>query len=149
MLGRFFGELVSDGEGYSIYRFQMLAWTVALVVVFLADVYDDLDMPSFGPELLYLLGLSSGTFVAHRMPEVLRDHARADLGAIQNRFGSVISNLATTSENLSASRSRIRDTDYARETAELTRAQILQQAGTAMVAQANQVPQSVLTLLQG
>lgn len=78
VLGRFFGELVSDGEGYSIYRFQMLAWTVALVVVFLADVYDDLDMPSFGPELLYLLGLSSGTFVAHRMPEVLRDHARAD-----------------------------------------------------------------------
>lgn len=78
VLGRFFGELVSDGEGYSIYRFQMLAWTVALVVVFLADVYDDLDMPSFGPELLYLLGLSSGTFVAHRMPEVLRDHTRPD-----------------------------------------------------------------------
>ncbi len=74
--------------------------------------------------------------------------ARADLGAIQNRFGSVISNLATTSENLSASRSRIRDTDYARETAELTRAQILQQAGTAMLAQANQVPQNVLSLLR-
>ena len=75
--------------------------------------------------------------------------ARADLGAIQNRFMSVISNLNTTSENLSASRSRIRDTDYAKETAELTRTQILQQAGTAMLAQANQVPQSVLTLLQG
>ena len=74
--------------------------------------------------------------------------ARADLGAIQNRFASVVSNLNTTSENLAASRSRIRDTDYARETAELTRTQILQQAGTAMLAQANQIPQNVLSLLR-
>ncbi len=74
--------------------------------------------------------------------------ARADLGAIQNRFSSVVANLQTSSENLSASRSRIRDTDFARETAELTRTQILQQAGTAMLAQANQVPQNVLTLLR-
>ncbi|MBX4298970.1 flagellin, partial [Mycobacterium tuberculosis] len=58
--------------------------------------------------------------------------SRADMGAIQNRFTSTIANLGTTSENLSASRSRIRDTDYAKETAELTRTQILQQAGTAM-----------------
>ncbi len=75
--------------------------------------------------------------------------ARADLGAIQNRFSSVIANLTTNSENLTASRSRIRDADYARETAELTRTQILQQAGTAMLAQANQIPQNVLTLLRG
>jgi flagellin len=75
--------------------------------------------------------------------------SRADLGAVQNRFTSVIQNLNTTSENLSASRSRIRDADYARETAELTRTQILQQAGTAMLAQANQIPQNVLTLLRG
>ena len=75
--------------------------------------------------------------------------ARADLGAVQNRFTSVVANLNTTSENLSASRSRIRDADYARETAELTRTQILQQAGTAMLAQANQIPQNVLTLLRG
>ena len=74
--------------------------------------------------------------------------SRAELGAIQNRFSSVISNLNTTSENLSASRSRIRDTDFAKETAELTRTQILNQAGTAMLAQANQVPQSVLSLLR-
>ena len=74
--------------------------------------------------------------------------ARADLGAIQNRFTSTIANLNTTSENLSAARSRIRDVDYAQETAELTRGQILQQAGTAMLAQANQVPQNVLRLLQ-
>ena len=74
--------------------------------------------------------------------------ARADMGAVQNRFTSVIANLQTTSENLSASRSRIRDTDFAAETAELTRTQILQQAGVAMLAQANQVPQGVLSLLR-
>ena len=74
--------------------------------------------------------------------------ARADMGAIQNRFQSTIANLSTTSENLSASRSRIRDTDYAKETAELTRTQILQQAGTAMLSQANSSTNSVLSLLK-
>jgi flagellin len=74
--------------------------------------------------------------------------SRAELGAYQNRFDSVITNLQTTSENLSASRSRIQDADFAAETANLSRAQILQQAGTAMVAQANQLPQGVLALLR-
>ena len=73
--------------------------------------------------------------------------SRANLGAIQNRFDSVVSNLQVNSENLSASRSRIMDADFAQETANLSRSQILQQAGTAMVAQANQLPQSVLKLL--
>ncbi|MCF6252464.1 MAG: hypothetical protein L3J75_14545 [Methylococcaceae bacterium] len=75
------------------------------------------------------------------------DSNRADLGAIQNRFTSTISNLSVSIENISAARSRIQDTDFASETAELTRNQILQQAGTAMLAQANQLPQSVLSLL--
>ncbi|MCB1666987.1 MAG: flagellin [Porticoccaceae bacterium] len=74
--------------------------------------------------------------------------SRASLGAIQNRFESVIASIQTTSENLSASRSRILDADFAAETANLTRAQILQQAGTAMLAQANALPQNVLALLQ-
>ena len=74
---------------------------------------------------------------------------RANFGAIQNRFESTISNLQTTSENLSASRSRIQDADFAAETAALTRAQILQQAGVAMLAQANAQPQNVLALLRG
>ena len=74
--------------------------------------------------------------------------ARATLGAYQNRFSSVVTNLQTASENLSASRSRIQDTDFASETANLTRAQILQQAGTAMLAQANALPQNVLALLK-
>lgn len=73
---------------------------------------------------------------------------RASLGAIQNRFTSVIASLATTSENLTASRGRIQDADFAAETANLTRSQILQQAGTAMLAQANSGPQSVLSLLK-
>jgi flagellin len=74
--------------------------------------------------------------------------ARASLGALQNRFSSVVATLSTTSENLSASRSRILDTDFAAETANMTRAQILQQAGTAILAQANSVPQNVLSLLR-
>jgi flagellin len=74
---------------------------------------------------------------------------RAALGAIQNRFASTISNLQITTENLSASRSRIQDTDFASETANLTRGQILQQAGTAMLAQANSLPNGVLSLLRG
>ena len=74
---------------------------------------------------------------------------RAKLGAIQNRFSSTIENLHTSSENLSASRSRIQDADFAAETANLARAQVLQQAGTAMIAQANQLPQQVLSLLKG
>ena len=74
--------------------------------------------------------------------------SRGNLGAIQNRFTSVVNSLQTTSENLSASRSRIQDADFAAETANLSRAQVLQQAGTAMVAQANQLPQGVLALLR-
>jgi flagellin len=73
---------------------------------------------------------------------------RAKFGAIQSRFESTIANLSTNAENLTAARSRVRDTDFAQETAELTRAQILQQAGMAMLAQANVAPQNVLSLLQ-
>ncbi len=73
---------------------------------------------------------------------------RADLGAVQNRFESTVSNLQNISENMSATRSRIMDADFAEETSNMTRSQILQQAGTSMLAQANQVPQNVLTLLQ-
>jgi flagellin len=75
--------------------------------------------------------------------------SRASLGAYQNRFASVVTSLQTTSENLAASRSRIQDTDFAAETASLTRGQILQQAGTAMLAQANSLPNGVLALLRG
>ena len=75
--------------------------------------------------------------------------ARATMGSIQSRFEALISNLQITTENLTASRSRIQDADFAEETAKLTRSQILQQAGTAMLAQANSAPQNVLSLLRG
>ncbi len=74
---------------------------------------------------------------------------RASLGALQSRFETTVSSLSTSSENLSAARSRIQDADFAQETANLSRAQVLQQAGTAMIAQANQLPQQVLSLLKG
>lgn len=74
--------------------------------------------------------------------------ARSTLGAVQNRFTALVTNLQTANENLSASKSRIMDTDFAAETASLTKNQILQQAGTAMLSQANQLPQGVLRLLQ-
>jgi len=76
------------------------------------------------------------------------DSLRSELGAIQNRFQSTIANLANTVNNLSAARSRIEDADYAVEVSNMTRAQILQQAGTSVLAQANQVPQTVLSLLR-
>ncbi|QDQ88739.1 flagellin FliC [Alcaligenaceae bacterium SJ-26] len=76
------------------------------------------------------------------------DEARSNLGAIQNRFQSTIANLNNTINNLSNARSRIEDADYATEVSNMTRAQILQQAGTSVLAQANQVPQTVLSLLR-
>ena len=75
------------------------------------------------------------------------DQQRSELGAVQNRFESAITNLQTNETNLSSARSRIEDADYATEVSNMTRAQILQQAGTSVLAQANQVPQSVLSLL--
>jgi flagellin len=76
------------------------------------------------------------------------DALRSSLGAVQNRFDSVIANLGTTVTNLSSSRSRIEDADYAVEVSNMTRAQILQQAGTSVLAQANQTTQGVLSLLR-
>ena len=104
----------------------------------------------------FVQGLDITTFAgAQRALEVVDkaltavNSSRADMGAIQNRFSSVVANLSSNSENLSAARSRIQDADFAKETAQLTRNQILQQAGTAMLAQANQSPSSVMSLLQG
>jgi flagellin len=76
------------------------------------------------------------------------DSQRSDLGAVQNRFDNTIANLQSISENVSAARGRIQDTDFAAETATLSKNQILQQAGTAILAQAKQLPQAVLSLLQ-
>jgi flagellin len=79
----------------------------------------------------------------------LLNSERAKLGALQARFESTVSNTQAASENLTASRGRIQDADFAKETAALSRAQVLQQAANAMLAQANQAPQQVLQLLRG
>jgi len=96
------------------------------------------------------VNLSAVTNVVNAIDAALNqvDDTRAQLGAIQNRFAATIANLTNAIENQSAAKSRIMDADFAMETANLSRAQILQQAGTAMLAQANVAPQSVLGLLQ-
>ncbi|MCP4302011.1 MAG: flagellin FliC, partial [Gammaproteobacteria bacterium] len=94
--------------------------------------------------------VSNANFAIARVDSALSDVSglRGNLGAIQNRFESTIVNLQTVSENLAASRGRIQDADFAAETAALTKAQILQQAGVAVLSQANAQPQLALSLLQ-
>ena len=125
------------------------------------DVFQDAGTPgtaaagTYGAQLQAANAMDVSTTESAKRTLALVDSAltavndqRARFGALQNRFESTISNLAATSENLSAARSRIRDTDFAAETANLTRNQILQQAGTAMLSQANALPQQVLSLLR-
>ncbi|MEP1213763.1 MAG: flagellin [Marinobacter sp.] len=100
----------------------------------------DLDISTFG-------GAQKALEIADAALEEVTT-ARADMGAVQNRFSSTIANLATTSENLSAANSRILDADFAAETAKLSKSQVLQQAGISVLAQANARPQQVLSLLQ-
>jgi flagellin len=100
-----------------------------------------------GVDISTVTGANAALDVADRALDVLNSN-RATLGAVQSRFESTINRLTTTSENLSAARSRIQDADFAAETAALTRNQILQQAGVAILAQANQQPQLALQLLR-
>ncbi len=97
-----------------------------------------------------ILTATNSDAAIHRIDSALSDvdSLRGTFGAIQSRFESTVSSLETSSENLSAARSRIQDADFAAETAKMSKAQVLQQAGTSMLAQANQQPQSVLALLQ-
>ena len=97
-----------------------------------------------------ILTVAGASIAMARMDSAIQsiNNMRADFGAIQNRLESAVRNMENVIENQSAARSRIQDADFARETANLTRTQILQQAGTAMLAQANQLPQNVLSLLQ-
>ena len=114
------------------------------------------DTISVDAAAVSLTGTTLGTDITAANAEIAKldadidtiSTARSNWGATQNRFESVITNLRVGSENSAASRGRIMDADYATETANLSRAQVLQQAGTAMVAQANQAPQSVLALLR-
>lgn len=132
------------------------------VTTAVADVFQDASAPgvaaagTYGAQLQATNAMDVTTFDAAQRTLSIVDSAlmaindqRARFGALQNRLESTISNLQSTSENLSASRSRIRDADFASETAAMTRSQILQQAGVAMLSQANALPNQVLSLLRG
>ena len=101
---------------------------------------EDINVTSFGDSQLALRVIDNAINAVNS--------SRADLGALQSRFENAVANIQITGENISAARGRIIDADFAKETSNLSRAQILQQAGTAMVAQANQIPQGVLSLLR-
>ncbi len=132
--------------------FQVGAGTVADVDT-ITVAAADMDMASIMTDLT-ALDISADGDAARAAMDTLDTQitvvttGRAVMGAVQNRFDSVIANLATSSENLSSARGRIMDADFASETMNLSRAQILQQAGTAMISQANQLPQQVLSLLR-
>jgi len=117
---------------------------------------DNVDRGNGASDLKSVADLDISTFEGAQLAIKTADAAlasvngqRAEYGALQSRFESAISNLSSSTENLSASRSRIVDTDFASETANMTRGQILQQAGTSMLAQANSLPNGVLSLLRG
>lgn len=131
------------------------------VTTAVADVFQDAATPgtaaagTYGAQLQATNAVDVTSYDAAQRTLSIVDAAlstvnsqRANFGALQNRLESTMSNLQSTSENLSASRSRIRDADFAAESANLTRSQILQQAGVAMLAQANQLPNNVLSLLR-
>ena len=103
------------------------------------------DISTSGAAAAVLATASGGAGMDADIATVIK--ARSSMGAVQNRFESVIENISSYKEGLQAARSRITDTDYAKATADMARNQVLQQAGIAMVAQANQIPQSVLRLI--
>ena len=114
------------------------------------DIPNDASTSEVGIDTLSIETVAGAWLAIQSIDDALDqvNGARATLGAVQSRFENAVSNIMVQSENVAAARGRIMDADFAMETANLSRAQILQQAGTAMVAQANQLPQQVLQLLQ-
>jgi flagellin len=141
----------TGGDGAGLFTFQVGASNITtdIISVTMGNMKTGVDTPVAG---LSIAGTdSAGALAAMDALDLAIDSvttSRASYGAVQNRFESVIASQSVTSENLTAARSRIMDADFAVETAALSRAQILQQAGNAMVAQANQQPQQVLALLR-
>jgi flagellin len=147
--------LGSTGEAETGRVFQIGANTTAndVITVTTTDMAQNADISSVTSATASIGGTSSADDLKGVIDKIdtainTVNSQRAMYGAVQSRFDSVISNLQVSTENQSAARSRIMDADFATETANLSRAQILQQAGNAMIAQANQLPQQVLRLLQ-
>lgn len=146
----FNGQNILDGSS-ATFSFQVGANNLATdqIDVTMSDLATDVDTPVSALDISG--ATNAGALAAMDALDDALDSvttARANFGAVQNRFETVVSNLMVTSENLTSARARIMDADFATETANLSRAQILQQAGTAMVAQANQAPNLVMQLLR-
>jgi flagellin len=140
-VGKATGQLTLDSDkSFGVTAGNTTDFFLAVTGAAQIQKVSDMDVATFGAAQRTLSIVDSALAIVNGQ--------RAKYGAVQTRFETTINNLQATAENLSASRSRIRDTDFAQETAQLTRAQILQQAGTAMLAQANQIPNTVLTLLR-
>jgi flagellin len=138
-----FNGIAIIGAGAGAQTFQVGANNGDTILVTTADV----SAAAAGGDILDVTNANLALTAVDTAMDLVTTN-RALYGATQNRFQSVINNLSVAAENQAAARSRIMDADFAMETANLTRLQIMQQAGTAMVAQANAIPQSVLTLLQ-
>jgi flagellin len=147
---KFNGTSLLDGST-ATFTFQVGAGTAATDTIAVSSV--DVSGTASAVAALDISGATAAgaTSAIDALDTAISDvtTGRANMGAVQNRFDSVISNLQVSSENLAAARGRIMDADFASETSNLSRAQILQQAGTAMIAQANQLPQQVMQLLRG
>ncbi|HEX6363419.1 MAG TPA: flagellin [Albitalea sp.] len=143
-------RLDADGSAVAVALVGFAATTTGLVANATAIANDDATS-SAGIQALSVITVEDAWLAIKQIDDSLIQvsDARAALGAVQSRFENAVSNIAIQSENTAAARGRIMDADFAAETANLSRAQILQQAGTAMVAQANQLPQQVLSLLKG
>lgn len=128
------------GSGVDLAAATTGGTSIALVENTTANKVEDVDIGT-------VLGAQTAVITIDQAIQKI-DAQRADLGAVQNRFENTIANLQNIAENVSAARGRIQDTDFAAETAALSKNQIMQQAGTAILAQANQLPQAVLSLLQ-
>jgi flagellin len=139
-----FGSTALIDGTYTAQAFQVGALASETISVTIANS----DAATLGVDALDLDAAAGAAITAVDSAIADVSAERAKLGAVQNRFESIVNNLSVTTENLTASESRIRDTDMAKEMAAFTRNQILSQAGTAMLAQANAIPQAVLRLLQ-
>ena len=147
------GTAAADGNGVISYGTLTLSSGTGFTVAGTEAAYAGLSTSSAALSTLSKVNISTVTGSNNALAVIdgalsQVNSMRANLGAIQNRFSATVTNLQTSSENISAARSRIQDADFAAETAALTRNQILQQAGTAMLSQANALPQNVLSLLR-
>lgn len=144
-----FAATVADSSAVTSYGTISLASTGNLVIAGTTPSKAGFTAGTFGGLSVSTVAGANAAIASIDTALTTINASRGALGAFQNRFASVVTSLQTTSENLSASRSRIQDADFAVETAALTRGQILQQAGVAMLAQANALPNNVLALLRG